>query len=189
MQHIPIFKIGILNAWIFVACFLLLSYSILLINKEAYKKLGNPPDMKLNKREKIIGYIATIIAYIAFLYSIFLPFKLGTAWFYIGLFIFLLAVVVLVTAGINFITTPIDRPVTKGIYGYSRHPLYLSNLLALIGIGIATASWIILLAVIIFLILANIVVNPEERYCKERYGNAYKEYLSKTPRWIGIPKL
>jgi protein-S-isoprenylcysteine O-methyltransferase Ste14 len=189
MQLVPVFKIGILNAWIFVACFLLLPYSIMLINKEAYKKLGNPPDMKLNKREKVIGYIASIIIYIAFLYSIFLPFKLGTAWFYIGLFIFLLAVVVLVTAGINFITTPIDRPVTKGIYGYSRHPLYLSNLLALIGIGIATASWIILLAVIIFLILANIVVNPEERYCKERYGNAYKEYLSKTPRWIGIPKL
>ena len=112
MQLIPLFKLGILNAWIFVACFLLLPYSIMLINKEAYKKLGNPPDMKLNKREKVIGYIGTIIIYIAFLYSIFLPFKLGTAWFYIGLFIFLLAIVVLITAGINFITTPIDRAVT-----------------------------------------------------------------------------
>ena len=188
MQLIPLFKLGIWNAWIFVACFLLLSYSIMLINKKAYKKLGNPPDMKLNKREKVINYIGTIIIYIAFLYSIFLPFKLGTAWFYIGLFIFLLAIVVLVTAGINFITTPIDRPVTKGIYGYSRHPLYLSNLLALIGIGIATASWIILLAAIIFLILVNIVVNSEERYCKEKYGDIYKEYLNRTPRWIGIPK-
>jgi len=188
MQLIPIFKIGIWNAWIFVACFLLLSYSIMSINKKAYKKLGNPPDMKLNKREKAIGYIGTIITYIAFLYSIFLPFKLGTAWFYIGLFIFLLAIVILITASINFITTPIDRPVTKGIYGYSRHPLYLSILLALIGIGIATASWIILLASIIFLVLVNIAASSEERYCKERYGNAYKEYLSKTPRWIGIPK-
>src|SRR4030043_1939262 len=138
MQLILGFKIGILNGWIFAACYLLLSYSLMLINKEASKKLGNPPDMKLIKKEKVIGNIGNIIIYIAFLYSIFLPFKLGTAWFYIGLFIFLLAVVVLVTAGINFITTPIDRPVTKGIYGYSRHPLYLSNLLALIGIGIAT---------------------------------------------------
>ena len=189
MQLIPVFKIGILNAWIFAACYFLTPFSIMLINKKAYKKLGNPPDMKLNKREKIIGYIATIIIYIAFLYSIFLPFKLGTAWFYIGLFIFLLAIVVLITAGINFITTPIDRAVTKGIYGYSRHPLYLSNLLALIGIGIATASWIILLAAIIFLILTNIVVTSEERYCKEKYGNIYKEYLNRTPRWIGIPKL
>ena len=186
MQLIPVFEIGILNAWIFAACFFLLPYLIMPINKEASKKGGNPPD--INRREKIIGYIATIIIYIAYLYSIFLPFKLETAWFYIGLPIFLIAVVILVTAGINFITTPIDRPVTKGIYGYSRHPLYLSNLLAFIGIGIATASWIILLAAIIFLILVNIVVNSEERYCKEKYGDIYKEYLNRTPRWIGIPK-
>ena len=189
MQLIPVFKIGILNAWIFAACFLLLPYSIMLINKKAYKKLGNPPDMKLNKREKVINYIGTIIIYIAFLYSIFLPFKLETAWFYIGLFIFLLAIAVSITAVINFITTPIDRAVTKGIYSYSRHPLYLSNFLALIGIGVATASWIILLAAIIFLILTNIVVISEEQYCKEKYGDIYKEYLNRTPRWIGIPKL
>ena len=187
MQLIPVFKIGIWNAWIFAACFFLIPYLLMLINKKAFNKGGNPPDM--SKRETIIGYIATIIVYIAYLYSIFLPFKLGTAWFYIGLIIFLLAVVILVTAIINFITTPIDRAVTKGIYSYSRHPLYLSNLLALIGIGIATVSWVILLAAIIFLILVNIVINSEERYCKEKYGDTYKEYLSKTPKWIGIPKL
>jgi len=144
--------------------------------------------MKLTRREKVIGYIATVIFYIAFLYSIFLPFKLGTAWFYIGLFIFLMVLFVLITAGINFITTPLDKPVTKGIYRYSRHPLYLSNLLVFVAIGIATASWIILLASIIFLILVNIVINSEEHYCKEKYGDTYKEYLNNVPRWIGIPK-
>ena len=188
MPLIPVFKIGLANAWIFVAFSLLISYSIMLINKKVYKKLGNPPDMRLTRREKVIGYISTIITYIAFLYSIFLPFKLGTAWFYVGLFIFLLAMFVLITAGINFITTPLDKPVTKGIYSYSRHPFYLSIILTLIAIGIATASWIILLASIIFLILGNIVVNSEERYCKEKYGDTYKEYLDKVPRWIGIPK-
>jgi protein-S-isoprenylcysteine O-methyltransferase Ste14 len=188
MQLIPVFKIGIWNAWIFAACFFLLPYPIMVIFKKAYKKLGNPPDMKLNKREKVLGYIANIITYIAILYSIFLPFKLGTVWFYIGLAIFLLAVAVLTSAVINFFTTPIDRAVTKGIYGYSRHPMYLSNLLALIGIGIATASWIILLVAIIFIISANIVAISEERYCKEKYGDIYKEYLNRTPRWIGIPK-
>jgi len=188
MQLIPVFKIGILNAWIFIAFYLLLSYSLMLINKEASKKLGNPPDMKLNKREKVLGNIGNIICYIAFLYSIFLPFKLQTAWFYIGFFIFLLGLSILTITMINFLTTPLDLPVTKGIYRYSRHPGYISIFLVLIGIGIATASWIILLAVIIFLILANFLVNSEERYCKEKYGDTYKEYLNKTPRWIGIPK-
>jgi len=188
MQLIPVFKIGIWNAWIFSACFFLLPYPIMVIFKKAFKKLGNPPDMKLTKREKVIGYIANIITYIAILYSIFLPFKLGTLWFYIGLAVFLLALAVLLTTVINFINTPIDKVVTKGIYGYSRNPMYLSNLLALIGMGIATASWIILLFAVIFIISANIVAISEEHYCIEKYGDTYKEYLHRTPRWIGIPK-
>jgi protein-S-isoprenylcysteine O-methyltransferase Ste14 len=161
----------------------------MLINKEASKKLGNPPDMKLNKKEKILGNIGNIIVYIAFLYSIFLPFKLGTAWFYTGLFIVILGLSILIITIINFLTTPLDLPVTKGVYRYSRHPGYISISLVLIGIGIATASWIILLTVIIFLIFTNIVVGSEERYCKEKYGDIYKKYLNRTPRWIGIPKL
>ena len=188
MSLIPVFEIGILNGWIFTAIFLIVPLLGWVINKEAYKKLGTPPDMKLSKREKVIGHIANIITSIAFLYAIFLPFKLETAWFYIGLFIFLLAVALLITAGISFITTPIDKPVTKGIYRYSRHPLYFSSLLALIAIGIATASWIILLVGILFFILVNIIAGSEERYCKEKYGDIYKEYLNRTPRWIGIPK-
>jgi hypothetical protein len=55
----------------------------MLFNKEAYSRGGNPPGM--SSREKVISYIATIIIYIVYLYSIFLPFRLGTAWFYTGL--------------------------------------------------------------------------------------------------------
>lgn len=186
MQLIPEFKIGIPNAWIFAVCFFLPPYLLMLLNKKAYNKGGNPPNV--SKGEKIIGYIATIIIYIAYLYSIFLSFKLETAWFYTGLFIFLIAVTILVIAGINFATTPIEKPATKGIYRYSRHPVYLSNFLALIGIGISTASWVILLAAIMFFILVSFVASSEEQHCKEKYGDIYKEYLNKTPRWIGTPK-
>jgi protein-S-isoprenylcysteine O-methyltransferase Ste14 len=186
MQLIPVFKIGIFNAWIFAVIFFLLPFLIMLFNKEAYKKGSNPAD--LNKKERIISYIATIVLYIAFLYSIFLPFKLGKAWFYTGLIIFLIAIALLITAMINFITTPIDKVITKGMYQYSRHPIYFSNFLALIAIGIATASWVILLVAAIFFVLANIDTVTEERYCKEKYGDIYKEYLNKTPKWIGIPK-
>jgi protein-S-isoprenylcysteine O-methyltransferase Ste14 len=144
--------------------------------------------MKLSKRDKVIGNIANIITAIAFLYAIFLPFKLGTSWFYIGLFIFLLAAALLIAASISFITTPVDKPVTKGIYKYSRHPLYFSCLLALIAISIATASWIILLVAILFFILVDIIAGSEEQYCKEKYDDTYIKYLNEMPRWIGIPK-
>ena len=188
MSLTPAFEIGLWNAWIFAIFFIVPSLVIPFISKELYKKLSNPPDMRLSVSEKAIGYIATIITYIAFLYAIFLPLKLGTAWFYTGLFIFLLAVAVLIIASINFINTPPGKPTTKGMYRYSRHPIYFSNSLALLGIGIAAASWIVLLVSITFIILANIVADYEELYCKKKYGSTYKEYLNRTPRWIGIPK-
>ena len=186
MQLIPTFRLGVLNAWIFSVIFLILPFIIMLFNKEAYSRGGNPPGM--STREKVISYIATIIIYIVYLYSIFLPLKLGSAWFYIGLIIFLLALFILIAALINFMTAPKDKPVIKGMYRFSRHPLYFSNFLSLIALGITAASWVILLAAIIFFILMHIDTGPEERWCKEKYGDAYKEYFNETPKWIGIPK-
>jgi protein-S-isoprenylcysteine O-methyltransferase Ste14 len=28
----------------------------------------------------------------------------------------------------------------------------------------------------------------EEKYCCEQFGGAYREYIDRTPRWMGIPK-
>jgi protein-S-isoprenylcysteine O-methyltransferase Ste14 len=38
------------------------------------------------------------------------------------------------------------------------------------------------------IILTDIKVGAEERWCLEKYGDAYQEYMNKTPKWIGIPK-
>lgn len=55
------------------------------------------------------------------------------------------------------------------------------------GAGIASASWLFLI-VIVSIILTVFITPIEERYCLEKYGDAYREYIDKTPRWIGIPK-
>jgi len=188
MPLIPVFKIGIWNAWIFTAVYLLPTLLIVFINKDVYKKLGNPPDMKLNKREKILNIIFEPLTYLSFIYTIFLPLKLNTPWFYVGLFIFILGLSILTIATINFLTTPLHLPFTKGMYRYSRHPGYLASSIIFFGTGIATASWIIILISILFLVLTNIYVVAEERFCIKKYGNYYLEYLEKTPKWLGVPK-
>ena|GEM_PF-6546797 len=30
--------------------------------------------------------------------------------------------------------------------------------------------------------------NKLERYCLDKYGSAYQEYLNSVPRWFGVPK-
>ena len=122
------------------------------------------------------------------LYSIFLPLKIGTVWLYVGLAIFSLALVISVITSINFATTPLDEPVTKGVYRMSRHPIYLSGFLLYAGIGIATASWVILLCAILWIVLFHIVLPPEEHFLLEKYGDSYRAYMNKTPIWIGFPK-
>jgi len=57
-----------------------------------------------------------------------------------------------------------------------------------IGVGIACASWVFLMFAIVYSILSFIYAITEERYCLAKYGDAYREYMTRTPRWIGIPK-
>jgi protein-S-isoprenylcysteine O-methyltransferase Ste14 len=189
MPLIPVFRIGLWNAWIFMTVFLLQMLLIRFIDKDVYKKASNPADMKLNKREKILNIILSPLIYLSCIYTIFLPLKLNTPWFYVGLFIFILGLSILTIATVNFLTTPLNLPITKGIYHYSRHPIYFANFIIFFGTGIATASWIITIISVVFLILSNIYVIAEERFCIKKYGNYYLEYLEKTPKWIGIPKL
>jgi protein-S-isoprenylcysteine O-methyltransferase Ste14 len=67
--------------------------------------------------------------------------------------------------------------------------MYFGWLLVLIGIGIACASWVFLLFAIAFAVLQMYIFTiPEERFCLEKYGDIYREYMNRTPRWIGIPK-
>jgi len=84
--------------------------------------------------------------------------------------------------------TPPDRPATEGLYRISRNPIYLSTSLMFIGVGIACASWLLLLLIAISIILQNSLIDAEERWCLEKYGDAYREYMNRTPKWIGIPK-
>jgi protein-S-isoprenylcysteine O-methyltransferase Ste14 len=39
-----------------------------------------------------------------------------------------------------------------------------------------------------WIVMWHIAVPAEERSLLNRYGNTYREYMNKTPRWIGIPK-
>jgi protein-S-isoprenylcysteine O-methyltransferase Ste14 len=58
-----------------------------------------------------------------------------------------------------------------------------------VGIGIACLSWVFLLVAIVnFLLLRWYVVVVEEPFLTEKYGVTYREYMNRTPRWIGIPK-
>ena len=57
-----------------------------------------------------------------------------------------------------------------------------------ISISIACVSWIFFLVAVVVAILEQNIVVSEERFCLKRYGETYREYMNRTPRWIVIPK-
>jgi protein-S-isoprenylcysteine O-methyltransferase Ste14 len=191
MPAMPLFEIGIWNAWILLLLLPLHPLIMMLIDKlvgtgDIFKKMETPP---LSKAERIINIFGSYVLFFGlFIYSIFLPLQLGTAWFYVGLALCVLGTVTWITAIVNIAGIPLGEPWNKGLYRHSRHPMYLGLFLTLIGAGIASASWIFLLFSIVFIILSVILVSAEERFCLDKFGTPYREYMNRTPRWIGIPK-
>ncbi len=88
------------------------------------------------EENKLNRYVA-LVSILMVIYSIFLPLKLGTVWFYTGLSIFILGLIFLIITIINVTATPKGKPFTKGLYYYSRNPLSLGMLFTFLGIGIA----------------------------------------------------
>ncbi len=184
MELIPAFELGVWNAWIFTLPIIVLSA---LLAKILVKKTSGE-DSDLSKKEKIIFTIHHLVFLASYAYTVFLPLKLGTFWFYVGLLSYLLGILVVFLGLLSFYTTPLDKPVTKGVYRISRHPMYIGNFFTNAGISMTCLSWIFLIVTIVTIILEHNLVTGEERTCLKQYGDAYREYMNNTPKWIGLPK-
>ena len=191
MSLVPAFEIGIWNAWILQIIFIIVSIiPELVISKNAKKSMQRMrQDVPLSRCEKILANSTHMaIMPLVLIYSIFLPLKSGTAWLYAGLLIFALSLVMYIITVTDIAATQANKPVTRGVYRITRHPIYLSGFLLYLGTGIACASWIVILFALLWLLFFIIVVPAEERFLIEHYGDVYLEYIKRTPRWIGIPK-
>ena len=75
---------------------------------------------------------------------------------------------------------------TQGPYKFSRNPMYVAELALWLGWAILYGSIIVLVG---FLIMGPVmnsrIVSREERDLEAHFGEAYREYKSKVPRWFG----
>ncbi len=152
------------------------------------KRSHIPNAVRQTTFEKNIGLIANFCWLLAMGYSVFLPLLFGTIWFYLGFSVFSIGVMILSFTTSNFITTPVDQLIQKGMYKFSRHPMYLSTFLICSGAGIASASWIFILLILVMSVCLHFEAIIEEKYCLNNYKDQYREYMNSVPRWFGIPK-
>lgn len=81
-----------------------------------------------------------------------------------------------------------DGLVTEGIFSHCRNPLYVGNILMLLGVGILANSLIYVAVMMpIFLFIYQAIVLAEENFLRSKFGPGYDEYCKNVNRWI--PKL
>ena len=95
MSLIPAFEIDVWNAWILMLYLPLHPLIMIVIDKlvgvgDINKKMGDVPFTRTEK--KIFNSMMTLLI-IAFIYSIFLPLKLETAWLYVGLPVYIVGLI------------------------------------------------------------------------------------------------
>ncbi len=187
MSLIPAFEIGLWNAWLLMIWLVLLPIitNLLIKDKNTSKKLRTSVPVKF---EKTLNIMSMSVVIFGFIYSIFLPIKYGTIWFFIGGIFFLIGFILYSSAIVSLRNVSANKPFDKGSYRFSRHPLYVSMIFIFLSVIIICFSWVFLVLLAILLVHLVIVVPAEEKFCLEKYGEEYSEYMRKTTRWIGIPK-
>ena len=79
------------------------------------------------------------------------------------------------------------RLVTGGPYAFSRHPVYLGEIVTAIGVNLATAGWPGALAVLYFVICEVLRMRWEEGVLARAFPQEYPAYASRVPRFVPNP--
>jgi protein-S-isoprenylcysteine O-methyltransferase Ste14 len=118
---------------------------------------------------------------------------LHAPWNYLGLLcllpgLFLCAAAVLQLLRKRTTLEPFGEPatlVTRGVFRYSRNPIYLGYALALLGVWLLTGALSASLPVLVYPVVTDrLYIAFEEKMLARQFGAAYDEYRRNTRRWL-----
>jgi protein-S-isoprenylcysteine O-methyltransferase Ste14 len=180
-------QVGLLNLWILYV----LAYAVAFpLRQWANAKRGEPiEDPVFLAEHKAV--LAAALAWLAggFLIGLFVPIQRGPMSL-LGLLLYLLGLSIGVWALYSFAYG--SGLITRGAYRYSRNPNYVGWTILILGltlIGWSPSPWsvVFLMYFAVTIPYFHWTVLLEERYLSEKHGEVYREYLRKTPRYIGAP--
>jgi protein-S-isoprenylcysteine O-methyltransferase Ste14 len=78
--------------------------------------------------------------------------------------------------------------ITEGPYRYSRNPQYISDSLSIFGYMLLTNSWMVWVVGTLGMMLNILAPFTEESWLEERYGEEYRVYKARVPRFFRLGK-
>lgn len=113
-------------------------------------------------------------------YLFFLKVQMDNVVFQIGLGLYGISILLFIISTIHFAKPNETGMNQKGIYRFSRNPMYVAYFLYFISCAMLTHSMVLLCFVVTFGISSHWIVLSEERWCINQFGDEYKTYMKKV---------
>jgi len=184
MDLLPQFTISIDNAFWFSLIFWISNLIILKVFPSHYKdRVLKMPQMN-GTIQQIVGTFNFFLFQSLLIVVVFMPLNFITPYFKFGLAVFLLAFIAYIISLVNYATSVPQKPVTKGIYRFSRNPQQITTILMWIGVGLMTNCFLIMAVCLFQFISVYPTFRAQEVFCIEKYGDDYREYMKIAPRYF-----
>lgn len=172
-----------MNGFLLLIPLILIRYGLLRsLNKESLKRAAFFPP--LIEKEKVAIWFYQISTILLFLYLCFLKIVINSVWFFPGMAVYGLGILLCVVSMLNFSKPAKNGINLNGLYHFSRNPIYVSYFICFSGCILLTQSLSLLLLVLIFQISSHWIILSEERWCIRKFGEEYIRYMEKVRRYI-----
>lgn len=173
-----------MNGFLLLIPFLGIRFGLLsYLSKDAMRRAAHFAPMRGNEVTAYWVYQLSNAA--IFIYLCFLKVKVDFSWlFFAGAICYVLGLALCACSMVGFVRPSGGGLNTQGVYRFSRNPMYVAYFVCFVGCALLTRSWILGGIVLIFQISAHWIILAEERWCMERFGEAYGQYRAKVRRYI-----
>ena len=131
------------------------------------------------EEQRVSAAVSPEVEHLVFYFSVLVSFLgLAIRWITVGF-------VPPGTSGRNTLSQRANELNTTGMYSIMRNPLYAGNFIAILGVLICVKVWwLIVIFVPCYWLYIERVVAAEEVYLEEKFGDAYREWVSRVPAFL-----
>ncbi|WP_100488434.1 methyltransferase family protein [Sporolactobacillus pectinivorans] len=172
-----------MNAFLTVIPIILIRFGLLnILDKRALKRAAYFPP--LIGGEKVAFWFYQIANILILLYLLFLRIRNDSFWYYAGLIIYSLGIILCIISVVDFAKPNKNGINLKGLYRMSRNPMYVAYFIYFLGCVLLTRSLILLTLLVIFQISTHWIILSEERWCTKEFDGEYVKYMHRVRRYF-----
>lgn len=173
-----------MNAGFLVIPIILIRYGLLgLLSREALSRAAHFA-LTSGGGEKAAYWVYQITGLGAIVYMCFITITTDSLWFFIGLAVYIAGAALYAVSVVSYAGPKTSGINTAGLYGVSRNPMYVAYFIYFLGCTLMAKSLILLAILVVFQISTHAIIRSEERWCMEKFGGEYREYMRRVRRYI-----